>query len=65
MDTAYWNLFWTTGMPEAWLMSRDQLETPEAAAGPGAERVGGGSGPLAVVQPNRLGNVPGGPEWLY
>ena len=25
MNTSYWNLFWTTGMPEAWLMSRDGL----------------------------------------
>lgn len=28
MDTGYWQLFWTTGMPEAWLMSRSG-ERPE------------------------------------
>ena len=32
MDTAYWNLFWTTGMPEAWLMSRDQAAAIQSAA---------------------------------
>ena len=32
MDTAYWNLFWTTGMPEAWLMSRDQSAAIQSAA---------------------------------
>ena len=28
MNREYWKLFWTTGMPEAWLMSRDGEETP-------------------------------------
>ena len=33
MNTSYWNLFWTTGMPEAWLMSRDDagpLQAPNS-----------------------------------
>ncbi len=32
MDTSYWNLFWTTGMPEAWLMCRDQVAAVQSAA---------------------------------
>ena len=32
MDTSYWNLFWPTGMPEAWLMSRDQSAAIQSAA---------------------------------
>lgn len=66
MDTNYWNLFWTTGLPEAWLMSRsgigpartrdrDDLFSEERQAL---------SGPLASAQP-RSDNSPGGPTKLY
>ncbi len=55
----FWDLFWTTGMPEAWLMSRG----PDVSDRPaGLEEV---SGPLAPPRPSRSGNVPGGPERLY
>ena len=61
----YWNLFWTTGMPEAWLMSR----TGERPALGGAEpRQGGGpppSGTLASFQPRLTDRVLGGPGWPY
>ena len=59
MDTAYWNLFWTTGLPEAWLMSRE----PDAPAG----RVGSEElfGPLTPARISLSSNVPGGPERLY
>lgn len=59
MDTTYWNLFWTTGMPEAWLMSRG----PDGGAG--AVKLEELSGSLAAAQPNLSSNVPGGPERLY
>ena len=63
MDTMYWNLFWSTGMPEAWLMSRNG----DGIQGPGAEPGGWeklANSPLAAVQP-RLNNFPGGPGGLY
>ena len=61
MDTVYWNLFWTTGMPEAWLMSRDRPGAARADAGLRVEGPWGLSGPPADVQP-----VPqdGGPTGL-
>lgn len=34
LNTSYWNLFWTTGMPEAWLMSRNQADMPKPAQRP-------------------------------
>ena len=64
MNTSYWNLFWTTGMPEAWLMSRDvrgPLQPPDNV--PPAERELL-SGPLAGPQ-LRSDNSPGGPMGLY
>lgn len=64
MNTSYWNLFWTTGMPEAWLMSRDvrgPLQPPDNV--PLAERELL-SGPLAGPQ-LRSDNSPGGPMGLY
>lgn len=64
MDTTYWNLFWTTGMPEAWLMSRSgegpRQDGPEPRPGGGR----GPFGPLAGLQP-RSDNCPGGPMGLY
>ena len=64
MNTSYWNLFWSTGMPEAWLMSRDGLapfQPPDNV--PLAERELL-SGPLAGPQ-LRSDNSPGGPMGLY
>lgn len=64
MITTYWNLFWTTGMPEAWLMSRngEGLRQAGPKSKPGVEeRL---SGPLAGFQP-RSDNSPGGPMGLY
>lgn len=61
MDRAYWDLFWTTGMPEAWLMSRDR----EAAAPPVAKQGGiqetGGPDVLSPLP----GGVPGSLKNLY
>lgn len=59
----YWGLFWTTGMPEAWLMSRDR----EGLA-PSETDQGGGQGllsPLAGLTTPPPGNVPGSPGNLY
>ena len=64
MDTTFWNLFWTTGMPEAWLMSR----SGEGRRRTGPEREPESrqelSGPLAGFQPHS-DNSPGGPMGLY
>lgn len=60
MSVDFWNLFWTTGMPEAWLMSRDGEEPAPKGAGGEA----GPDGPLAPPV-NRTSSVPGGPERLY
>ena len=64
MDTTFWNLFWTTGMPEAWLMSRDgeRLGRVDPESQPGDGR--GLFGPLAGFQPHS-DNSPGGPMGLY
>lgn len=59
MDATYWNLFWTTGMPEAWMMSRGPTHPAESAK---LEEL---SSPMLGAQPNLSSNVPGGPEWLY
>ena len=50
MDTGYWRLFWTTGMPEAWLMSRGEERPEPARAQPeGGEKADGQAGrPEAV-----------------
>ena len=48
MDTSYWNLFWTTGMPEAWLMSRNGETPRRPASGAGQEGGRAPSGPLSA-----------------
>ncbi len=62
MDANYWDLFWTTGMPEAWLMSRDGPGPRQSGSSKGGEMP---SGPLAGFQPRLSSTVPGGPEQLY
>lgn len=64
MDTTYWNLFWTTGMPEAWLMSRggEGLHQTAPEARPGDML--GLFGSLAGFQPNS-DSFPGGRRGLY
>ena len=52
----YWGLFWTTGMPEAWLMSRKRMGQLKDAAGPGEENTPAG------IQSDSLDNVPGTPQ---
>ncbi len=63
MDTAYWNLFWTTGMPEAWLMSRDGKAIPPS----GAVQQGGQGlpGPWADSPTPLMNGIPGSPRNLY
>ena len=62
MDTTFWNLFWTTGMPEAWLMSRNgEGPMPSTPLGGGQ----GLSGPLADFPASLISNVPGSPKNLY
>lgn len=58
MNEPYWGLFWTTGMPEAWLMSRDRMGQLKDAAGPGAE------GTTAEAQSGLSDNAPGSPGGL-
>ena len=63
MNREYWKLFWTTGMPEAWLMSRDREAPPPSGPAPG-----GGQGvpePLSSAPTTLTGNVPGSPGNLY
>ena len=63
MDKRYWDLFWTTGMPEAWLMSRDGALLPP----PGEDQraVLGMSGPLTAPSAAPISGVPGNPKNLY
>ena len=63
MDARFWDLFWTTGMPEAWLMSRGKENSalPEPELGLGQELPGPPNGsPYPPV-----GGVPGNPNNLY
>lgn len=61
-DTAYWDLFWRTGMPEAWLMGRDTGYDPPPGAAQGTEQGLGSalttpaSAPVSVI-PGNLGNL--------
>ncbi len=64
MDTTFWNLFWTTGMPEAWLMSRNGKGPVQADTKPEPGSRQELSGPLAGFQPHS-DNSPGGPMGLY
>jgi len=62
MNAELWNLFWTTGMPEAWLMSRDG-----ARPQPGGTEPGDGREPSAPVNlgPSLSGMAPGDPGRMY
>ncbi|MDE6588769.1 MAG: hypothetical protein K2K53_00180 [Oscillospiraceae bacterium] len=63
MNREYWKLFWTTGMPEAWLMSRDgEIPSP---AGPDQGFGQGMLGPLAGAPFPLTGNMPGSPGNPY
>lgn len=61
MNDEYWNLFWMTGMPSAWVLShgRSEVSSQRDAAAPEAL-----SGPL-VCGSCVPGNTPGGPERIY
>ncbi len=63
MNREYWKLFWTTGMPEAWLMSRDGETMPPSGAAQGGGA--GAAGPLAGFPVPVSANVPGSPGNLY
>ena len=63
MDTRFWGRFWTTGMPEAWLMSRDE-EGP-ASLGPEVELGQRLPGPPVGPPYPPVGGVPGNPGNLY
>lgn len=55
MDRIYWNLFWTTGLPQAWLMSRDRRGPADAAARELPH-------PLAGYGPQMTDAIPGDPR---
>ncbi len=57
MREPYWGLFWSTGMPEAWLMSRSGERTD---AGLKIEGPWGLSGPPTGVDPGPSGGDGGG-----
>ena len=63
MDASYWNLFWRTGMPEAWLMGRDMGAIPppdvERGAAPGLDS------PLIAPTAVPMSGIPGNPGNLY
>ncbi len=62
MDKSYWDLFWTTGLPEAWLLSRGGI----TANGTGPDgRQTPPEDPLVSVYPRITGQYPGGPLGLY
>lgn len=61
MDTAYWNLFWTTGMPEAWLMSRGWAGTPRPETGSAGERPESSAQPEADPRFDQPGGISAGP----
>ena len=63
MNTAYWNLFWTTGMPEAWLMSRDGTAVPPSGAFQGGAQ--GLPGPWADSSVALMNSIPGNPKNPY
>ncbi len=63
MNREYWKLFWTTGMPEAWLMSRDGETMPPSGAAQGGGA--GAAGSLAGSPVPVSANVPGSPGNLY
>lgn len=63
MDKAYWDLFWSTGMPEAWLMSRDREVPPMSGAVQGG--VQGLTSPLVDLPSPVTSDVPGSPRNLY
>lgn len=61
-DTAYWDLFWKTGMPEAWLMGRDTGYIPP----PGAAQAGQGpDSSLTTPTAAPVSVIPGNPGNLY
>ena len=67
MNTTYWNLFWTTGMPEAWLMSRGGMDAFRAQNRDGGIPQGERqmlSGPLVGFQPGS-DSATGGPAGFY
>lgn len=58
MNEPYWGLFWTTGMPEAWLMGRERMRQLENAVGLRAESATGGE------RPGPSDEAPGNPQGL-
>ena len=59
MDTAYWQLFWTTGLPEAWLMSRGG-QSAAPAQQQAARRQQGEVRPLRWPEAAGVGTAPAG-----
>jgi len=55
MNREYWKLFWTTGMPEAWLMSRDGEAMPPSGAAQGG---GAGAAPRRALGGAGWGKAP-------
>ena len=63
MDVNFWNLFWTTGLPEAWLMSRDAGAPPLSGESQGAGQ--GLTSPQITPSAAPVSNVPGNPKNIY
>ena len=63
MNQEYWKLFWTTGMPEAWLMSRGNERIPATEASP--DGIQSLSSPLVDSPLPVSANVPGSPRNPY
>lgn len=61
MSVDFWDLFWTTGMPEAWLMSRGEKSPVLPGLEPGRKL----SGPPNGSPYPPVGGVPGNPNNLY
>ena len=58
----YWNLFWNTGMPQAWLMSREREGRMDAP--PKLESGEGLSAPLADYRFRMVDGIPGDPRGI-
>lgn len=63
MDTTYWDLFWKTGMPEVWLMSRDSRAAPLTGGVQGAAQ--GLASPQVTPSAAPVSDVPGSLKNIY
>lgn len=64
MYSGYWDLFWTTGMPQAWLMSREREGRMDAPPSLDNTWRQGLSAPPVDFQLSMMDGIPGGPKGI-